>query len=56
MPILSIKHVTTYRYYRPVAFGKHRMMLRPRDDADQKVLQSRLEICAEAAGICLGTR
>ena len=40
----SIKHVTTYRYYRPVAFGKHRMMLRPRDDADQKVLQSQLEI------------
>ena len=44
MPIFSIKHVTTYRYYRPVAFGKHRMMLRPRDDADQKVLQSQLEI------------
>ena len=44
MPILSIKHVTTYRYHQPVAFGEHRMMLRPRDDDDQKVLQSQLEI------------
>jgi len=25
MAILSIKHVTTYRYHRPVAFGAHRM-------------------------------
>ena len=44
MPILSIRHVTTYRYHQPVAFGEHRMMLRPRDDDDQKVLQSELEI------------
>ena len=44
MPILSIKHVTTYRYQKPVTFGEHRMMLRPRDDDDQKVLQSELEI------------
>jgi transglutaminase-like putative cysteine protease len=44
MPILSIRHITTYRYHQPVAFGEHRMMLRPRDDDDQKVLQSELEI------------
>jgi transglutaminase-like putative cysteine protease len=44
MPILSVRHVTTYHYHQPVAFGEHRMMLRPRDDADQKVLQSELEI------------
>ena len=44
MPILTIRHVTTYRYKRPVAFGEHRMMLRPRDDDDQKVLYSELEI------------
>ena len=47
MPILSIKHATTYRYHQPVAFGEHRMMLRPRDDDDQRVLQSRLEIRPE---------
>ena len=44
MPILSIRHVTTYHYNQPVAFGEHRMMLRPRDDGNQKVLESELEI------------
>jgi transglutaminase-like putative cysteine protease len=44
MPILNIRHVTTYHYKRPVAFGEHRMMLRPRDDDDQRVLESELEI------------
>ncbi len=44
MPILNIRHVTTYHYHQPVAFGAHRMMLRPRDDDDQKILHSELEI------------
>jgi transglutaminase-like putative cysteine protease len=44
MPILSIRHVTTYHYIQPVAFGEHRMMLRPRDDDDQKVIETELEI------------
>ena len=44
MPILTIRHVTIYHYKRPVSFGEHRMMLRPRDDDDQKVLKSELEI------------
>ena len=44
MPILSVKHVTSYHYHRPVTFGEHRMMLRPRDDDDQRLLQSELEI------------
>ncbi len=44
MPILSIRHVTTYHYTKPVAFGEHRMMLRPRDDGDQKVLETEIEI------------
>ena len=44
MPILNVRHVTTYHYKQPVAFGDHRMMLRPRDDDDQKVLESRLGI------------
>ena len=47
MPILSIRHVTTYYYRQPVAFGEHRMMLRPRDDSDQKVLESSLDIAPE---------
>ncbi len=44
MPILNIRHVTTYHYHQPVAFGEHRMMLRPRDDEDQKVLVSEIAI------------
>jgi transglutaminase-like putative cysteine protease len=44
MPILNIRHVTTYHYNQPVAFGEHRMMLRPRDDDDQKVIETELEI------------
>jgi transglutaminase-like putative cysteine protease len=47
MPILTVRHVTTYHYKRPVAFGEHRMMLRPRDDDDQKVLESELRITPE---------
>ena len=51
MPILIIRHVTTYYYRRPVAFGEHRMMLRPRDDNDQKVLRSRIAIAPEPRSI-----
>jgi transglutaminase-like putative cysteine protease len=47
MPSLTIRHVTTYRYRRPVAFGEHRMMLRPRDSHDQKVIEARLGISPE---------
>ena len=47
MPILTIRHVTSYHYKRPVAFGEHRMMLHPRDDGDQKVLESELIITPE---------
>src|SRR5882757_705390 len=47
MPILAIRHVTAYHYRRPVAFGEHRMMLRPRDDDDQTVLRSELDITPE---------
>ena len=44
MPTLTIRHLTTYHYRRPVAFGEHRMMLRPRDDDHQKVLETAIEI------------
>ena len=30
MPLLTIHHKTEYRYAHPVAFGEHRIMLRPR--------------------------
>jgi transglutaminase-like putative cysteine protease len=44
MPALTIRHVTTYRYRHPVAFGEHRMMLRPRDSHDQRVIDATLGI------------
>ncbi len=47
MPSLTIRHVTTYRYRRPVAFGEHRMMLRPRDSHHQRVIEARLRISPE---------
>jgi transglutaminase-like putative cysteine protease len=47
MPSLTIRHVTTYRYRQPVAFGEHRMMLRPRDAHDQRVIEANLNICPE---------
>jgi transglutaminase-like putative cysteine protease len=47
MPLLTIHHKTEYRYSRPVAFGEHRIMLRPRDGHDLRVLSGSLEIMPE---------
>ena len=44
MKLLTVHHVTTYRYKQPVSFGEHRMMLRPRDSYDQRLIEARLEI------------
>jgi transglutaminase-like putative cysteine protease len=44
MPILTVNHVTTYEYSRPVGLGEHRMMLRPRDSHDQRLLSATLDI------------
>jgi len=44
MPLLTIHHKTEYRYAHPVAFGEHRIMLRPRDGHDLRVLSGNLEI------------
>jgi transglutaminase-like putative cysteine protease len=47
MPVLSIRHLTRYRYRKPVAFGEHRMMFRPLESYDQRVLSSSLVISPE---------
>ena len=47
MPLLTIRHITTYRYRQPVAFGEHRMMLRPRDSQDQRVVETTVQIRPE---------
>ena len=47
MPRLRIHHKTEYRYAHPVAFGEHRVMLRPRDGHDLRVRDSKLTIVPE---------
>src|SRR5450631_336702 len=47
MPLLTIHHKTCYRYTHPVAFGEHRIMLRPRDSHDLRVLSGNLAIVPE---------
>ena len=49
MTVLSVRHVTTYRYRKPVRFGEHRMLLRPRDSYDQRLLRSTLTISPRPA-------
>src|SRR5205085_8064313 len=51
MPILTVRHVTTYTYKQPVRFGEHRMMLRPRDSYDQRLIEATLDITPEPAEI-----
>src|ERR1700686_1744977 len=51
MPVLTVRHVTTYRYKQAVSFGEHRMMLRPRDSYDQKLIEARLDITPAPAAL-----
>ncbi|AOO80044.1 transglutaminase family protein [Bosea vaviloviae] len=45
---LRIRHATTYRYAAPVQFGPHRLMLRPRDSFDLRVVDTALSIAPRA--------
>jgi transglutaminase-like putative cysteine protease len=42
--VLTVRHVTTYRYREPVRLGEHRMMFRPRASHDLKLLTTSLSI------------
>ncbi len=44
MSILRVCHSTVYRYRQPVGLGEHRMMFRPRDSHDLKLIQTSLAI------------
>ncbi len=44
MPVLTIRHKTEYSYAKPVTFGEHRAMLRPRDGHDLRVIDLRMVI------------
>ncbi len=51
MPIVSIRHLTAYRYRNPVALGEHRMMLRPRESYDQRLISAELSITPEPSSL-----
>ena len=51
MTILTISHVTSYSYRQPVAFGEHRIFVRPRESHDQHLLESRLLIDPEPSEV-----
>ena len=51
MDILTIRHLTRYRYARAVGLGEHRMMLRPRESFDQHVLNYSVVIKPEPVDI-----
>ncbi|MDW8444109.1 MAG: transglutaminase family protein [Acetobacteraceae bacterium] len=42
MPRVTIVHRTTYRYGRPIRFGDHRPMVRPRDSHDLRLVSATL--------------
>lgn len=44
MPLFSVTHSTVYRYRRPVRFGEHRILFRPRDSYDQRLLSASLRV------------
>ena len=48
MPVLyEIVHTTIYHYQQPVSFGEHRVMFRPRDSHDLRVIATDLEVSPE---------
>jgi transglutaminase-like putative cysteine protease len=46
---LKIRHITMYRYSRPVSFGPHRLMLRPRESRDLRLISSKIAVAPAAA-------
>ncbi|HKX39875.1 MAG TPA: transglutaminase family protein [Burkholderiaceae bacterium] len=44
----DIVHTTVYHYQQPVTFGEHRVMFRPRDSHDQRVLATDLQVSPDA--------
>ena len=49
MTILNVRHTTVYRYRRPVRLGDHRLMLRPRDSHDLRLIRTNLNFLPAAS-------
>jgi transglutaminase-like putative cysteine protease len=44
MRLLTVRHTTVYRYSEPVRLGEHRMMFRPRESHDLRLVRTQLDI------------
>ncbi|MBV8837152.1 MAG: transglutaminase family protein, partial [Alphaproteobacteria bacterium] len=44
MKLVTVRHATIYRYSAPVRFGQHRLMLRPRDSHDLRLVDAELAL------------
>jgi len=51
MTIFTVHHLTVYRYRRTIRPGLHRLLFRPRDSYDQRLLDSQLRITPAPAEI-----
>ena len=51
MSLLTVRHLTVYRYSEPVGLGEHRMMFRPRESHDLRLIQTNLEITPAPASL-----
>ena len=51
MTVLHVQHRTTYVYKKPVEFGEHRLMSRPRDSHDLHLLDTTLNIDPPASAL-----
>ncbi|WP_405048040.1 transglutaminase N-terminal domain-containing protein [Rhizobium miluonense] len=52
MPTLSIRHRTTYNFRQDVSLSPHRLMLRPREGRELRLLSHEISISPEAELSC----
>src|ERR1700675_1982028 len=49
MSFLTVRHSTVYRYGEPVGLGEHRMLFRPRESHDLRLIRTNLMITPQPA-------
>ena len=56
MSILTVHHSTVYHYREPVGLGEHRMMFRPRESHDLRLIRTNLVITPQTRSFALAAR
>jgi transglutaminase-like putative cysteine protease len=51
MSVLTVRHSTVYRYCEPVRLGEHRLMFRPRESHDLRLIRTKLVITPQPAHV-----